>query len=190
MDGDIFGAVTRPGRAAAEALSRALEGGKWDPFFAANCLDILHAQAGGVPTLPGVLAVLEDLRSEPLLAHSQREAAIERINSVHRNTAGVTTLDLMLRSAAEKLIWRGEYNPVRVVESYSQAALDAAIMSPRGGYLEIEGHGRKEGARLLLAPIAAAAAEILVKRPAARRLGLAPPHANVQPNTNLLGGGE
>jgi hypothetical protein len=187
VDGDIFGAVTRLGRAAADAVVRTLEGGRWDPFFAANCLDVLHAEAGGLPTLAGVLRVLEDFRSAPLLAQTQREAAIERINDVHRKTTGVTTLDLMLRSAVEKSVLSGEYDSVRVLERYCQAALDAAIMSPRGGYLETEGHARKEEARLLLAPIAAAAAEILARRPGARRLGLAPPHANVLPDTDLLG---
>lgn len=135
MDGDIFGAVTRLGRAAADAVVRALEGGKWDPFFAAHCLDDLHAKAGGVPTLPGVLRILEGLRAAPLLAHSQREAAIERLNDVHRNAVGVTTLDLMLRAAAAKSIWSGEYDSVRVLERYCQSALDATIMSLRGGYL-------------------------------------------------------
>jgi hypothetical protein len=190
VDGDIFGAVTRLGRAAADAVVRALEGGRWDPFFAAHCLDDLHVKAGGIPTLPGVLRILEGLRATPLLAHSQREAAIERLNDVHRNTAGVTTLDLMLRAAAEKSIWSGEYDSVRVLERYCQSALDATIMSPRGGYLETQGHARKEDARTLLAPIAAAAAETLARRPAARRLGLAQPHANVQPDTDLLGASE
>jgi hypothetical protein len=190
VDGDIFGVVTRLGRAAADAVARALEGGRWDPFFAAQCLDDLHAKAGGLPTLPGVLRILEGLRATPLLAYSQREAAIERLNDVHRNTEGVTTLDLMLRCSAEKSIWSGEYDSVRVLERYCQSALDAAIMSSRGGYLETHGHTRKEDARTLLAPIATAAAETLARRPTARRLGLAPPHANLQPDTDLLGSGE
>lgn len=186
MDGDIFGAVTRLGRAAAEAVAHALDGGGWDRFSAFRCLDVLHAKAGGLPTLPGVLRELEDLRSAPLLAHSQRETALGRINHVHVNTDGVTTLDLILRSAAERSVLSGEYEPVQVLERHFQAVLDGAILSPRGGYFEIEGYGRQEEARLLLAPIAALAAEILARRPEARRLGLAQPHANIQADTNLL----
>lgn len=186
MDGDIFGAVTRLGRAAAEAVAHALDGGEWDRFSAFRCLDVLHAEAGGLPTLPGVLRELEDLRSAPLLAHTQREAALGRINHVHVNTDGVTTLDLILRSAAERSVLSGEYEPVQVLERYFGAVLDGAILSPRGGYFEIEGYGRQEEARLLLAPIAALAAETLARRPEARRLRLAQPHANIQADTNLL----
>ena len=190
VDGDIFGAVTRLGRAAAEAIVRALEGGPWDPFSSARCIDVLHLEAGGLPTLPGVLRELEGLRTAPLLAHSQREAAIERIDDVHRSVRGATTLDLMLRGAAERSVLNGEYGAAGVLERYCQTVLDSAIMSPRGGYLDTEGHGRKEEARSLLAPIAAAAAEILAERPEAKRLGLARPHANIQADTNLLGASE
>jgi hypothetical protein len=187
VDGDIFGAVTRLGRDAADAITSALRGGVWDPFLPARCLDVLHAAAGGIPSLPGVLRELEDLRSAPLLAHTQREAAIERINNIVRQATGATTLDLMLRSAVERSVLIGEYASLRVLERFCQTLLDSAVIYPRGGYLETAGHGRKEEARLLLAPIAAAAAEILAERPDAKLLRLARPHANLQPDTDLLG---
>lgn len=84
VDGDIFGAVTRLGRDAADAIARSLEGGAWDPFSAARCLDVLHSEAGGIPSLPAILRELEALRSAPLLAYTQREAVAERINEVVR----------------------------------------------------------------------------------------------------------
>lgn len=186
MDGDVFGAVTRLGRDAADAVARALEGGIWDPFSAARCLDVLHAEAGGIPSLPGVLRELEALRTAPLLAHVHRDAAVERIGEVVRQAKG-STLDLILRSVAERSVLSGEYEPIRVLGRYCEVLLDSAIISPRGGFLETSGHSRKDEARALLSPVASAAAEKLATRPDARRLGLARPHADLRPDSDLLG---
>jgi hypothetical protein len=189
VDGDIFGAVTRLGRDAAEGISLAFEGAYWDPFLAARCLDVLHAEAGGVPSLAGVIQELEALCSTPLLAHTLREAAIERIDAVVRHANG-TILDLILRSVAERSILRGEYDPVRVLGRYCETLLDRAIISSRGGLLEQAGRARRDEARSRLAPVAATAAEALLARPDSKRLGLAKEHARLQSDTDLLGATE
>jgi hypothetical protein len=77
VDGDIFGAVTRLGRDAAEGVARATRGEAWDPFLAARCLDVLLMSADGVPSLPSVLRELEALRASPLLARTLVESSVK-----------------------------------------------------------------------------------------------------------------
>jgi hypothetical protein len=166
-------------------MVRYFEGADWSPFLGARCLDVLYQEASGVPSLPAVLRELETLRSAPLLARTLRETAVERIDDIVRRASG-STLDLILRSVARRSILSGEYDARRVVGRFCETLLDVAIISPRGGFIEQAGHARKDDARALLASVAAAAADVLVNRPDAKRLGLARPHAQIQPDTNLL----
>lgn len=189
MDGDIFGAVTRLGRAAAEALLRVLDGGPRDPFLPARCLDVLIGAANGVPSLPGVLRELNALRDNPLFARSLGESALERISDEVRAAKG-TVLDLMLRSEAERCVLRGNYDPHHLVRGFCTEVLDRAIVSGRGGLLEQVGPARCREARSLLADVASEAAAILVARPDAQHLGLARRYAHIEADTNLLGGVE
>lgn len=82
MDGDIFGAVTRLGRQAAEAITRALHGGQWDPFLAERCLEVVVKEAEGIPSLASVLSELRGLEDSPLLAPALRDQVIDRIGAL------------------------------------------------------------------------------------------------------------
>ena len=189
MDGDIFGAVTRLGRNAAEALIGALHGAECDSFHAAHCIDVLIAKAEGVSSLPAVLATLQSLRDTPLLAPTMVEGAAERIADAVRDARG-TVLDLMLRSAAERCLFRGEYEPRTVLQEFCLTLLDRAIISCRGGFLELASRDRARVGEAMarLGPLAARAAELLETRPNAKRLGLSREYARLTPDTGLLGG--
>jgi hypothetical protein len=190
MDGDIFGAVSRLGRDAAEGLVRAVHGDAWDPFLATRCMDVLVANADGIPSLPSVLEVLRDLQGSPLLAATLVEASVDRIADAVRQARG-TLLDLMLRSVAERSILRGQYDPRAVLERFCAELLDRSIISGRGGFLELPdgGQAHRHEAMAIVAPVAARAAERLEARPDAKRLGLSRQHAHLVPESDLLGGG-
>lgn len=142
VDGDVFGRVTKLGRAAADAVARALAGESWDAFHASRCIDALLAAA----------------------------------------------LDLILRSAVERSILRGDFVLRSILERFCGQLLDRAVLTGRGGYIEDHGHASLDEARAILAPVASAAAAILEARPTAKRVGLARPHADLGPDTDLLGG--
>lgn len=189
MDGDIFGAVTRLGRDAAEGVARAVHGDAWDPFLAARCLEVLVAKAEGIPSLPAVMDVLREINATPLLAATQVESSVERIGEAVREARG-TELDLMLRSAAQRCLLRGEYQPQAVLQRFCSELLDRSIISGRGGFLELanDGQARRDEAMAILGPVAAQAARVLEARPDARRLGLSRQHARLSPESDLLGG--
>jgi hypothetical protein len=189
VDGDIFGAVTRLGRDAAEGLARAVHGDVWDPFLAARCLDVLVEAANGIPSLRGILRELRNLQASPLLARTLVESSLEGIGDSVRTTNG-SLLDLMLRSVAERSVLRGEYQPRRVLGWFFTELLDRAIISGRGGFLELEqgGQARRGEALSILARVASEAAAALEARPDAKRLGLARQYAQLEADSDLLGG--
>lgn len=189
MDGDIFGAVSRLGRDAADGLGRAVAGEPWDPFLAARCLDVLLTKASGLPSLPGVLRQLDLLRAAPLFASALADSAVDAIAREVR-TANGTVLDLILRAEAHRNIVRGEYGHLPLLQAFCLALLDRAIISGRGGLLEQVGHAGRRKALSVLAPVAREGAQVLIARPDAKRLRLARRHAQLDPDTDLLGGAE
>jgi len=67
MDGDDFSRATRPGRMAAEAIWETVANdAPFDGFATGELIDRFIAHAGGIPSLPGILAILADLASQPL----------------------------------------------------------------------------------------------------------------------------
>ncbi len=189
VDGDIFGAVTRLGRDAAEGVARAIHGGAWDPFLPARCIEVLIAKAEGIRSLPAVMDVLRAINATPLLASTLVESALERIGDAVREAKG-TELDLMLRSAAQKSLLQGAYEPRAVLQRFCAELLDRSIISGRGGFLELTdgGPARSGEAMAILAPVAAQAAERLEARPDAKRLGLSRQYARLSADSDLLGG--
>lgn len=188
VDGDVFGKVTRLGRDAADAVARALSGeDAWDPFLAERCLEVLVGAAGGIPSLPVVVAELGALRAAPLLAPTLAEAAVERIHEASL-TGETTELDLILRGVAQREVLRGEFQIRSVLERFCAELLDRAILCGRGGFMEQHGVGRIDEARGLLRSVTIDGARVLEKRPTAKRLGIAIRHAHVGSDTNLLGG--
>lgn len=187
MDGDVFGKVGRLGRHAAEAVHRALNGGKWDPFHASKCLEVVLARSGGLPSLGVVQAELRGLRAVPLLATVLRDGTLERIREATLGS-GCSLLDLMLRSVSERAILRGEFGTRAVLKRFCSEVLERQVLSGRGGFLEQHGATRINEARALLEPIAAAGASVLDARPDAKRLRLAHSFANITAETDLLGG--
>lgn len=187
MDGDVFGRVTRLGRAAAEAVARAIGGESWDPFYAERCIDDLIVAAGGIPSLIVVVGELGALRDAPLLARFQREDALRRIREA-THASGSTELDLILRSSAERLILRGEFRLGAILERFFGQLLERSVLTGRGGFMEQYGSAKLDDARAVLVAVACVAAAALEARPTAKRLGLARPHAALTAETNLLGG--
>lgn len=187
MDGDVFGEVTKLGRAAADAVARALRGEPPDLYLAKRCLDALVAAAGGIPSLRVVLSELEQLREAPLFARFCREGALGRIRDAS-GLPGCTELDLVLRRNAERCLCRGELGARPLLERFFQDLLDRAVLTGRRGFIEEYGSSELEQARAVLAPVVAEAAAALAARPRTTRLGLAKPCADVTPETNLLEG--
>ena len=187
VDGDVFGKVTKLGRAAADAVARAVAGQAWDPFHATKCIDTLLVAADGIPSLVTVVTELAALRGSPLLARLETDAALQRIRDAVL-TSGCTELDLILRSNVERSVLRGEFALRPILERFCEQLLDRAILVGRAGFMEEYGTAQLDSARAMLVPIAAAAAALLEERPTAKRLGLSRPHADVTAETNLLGG--
>jgi hypothetical protein len=187
VDGDVFGRVTKLGRAAAEAVARALAGESWDAFHASRCIDALVVAADGIPSLVIIASELAGLRNSPLLARLGTEDALQRIREATLGR-GCTELDLILRSAVERSVLRGEFVLQSILERFCGQLLERTVLTGRGGFIEEHGHAAPNEARAVLAPVASAAAAILDARPTVKRLGLARSHADVGPNTDLLGG--
>ncbi|HEX8795226.1 MAG TPA: hypothetical protein VF765_29965 [Polyangiaceae bacterium] len=189
MDGDIFGAVTRLGRDAAEGVARAVHGDAWDPFLATRCIEVLVEKAEGIRSLPAVLEVLRTINATPLLASVLVESSLERVDDAVREANG-TELDLILRSSVQRSLLRGEYQPGGILQRFCAELLDRSIISGRGGFLELanDGQARRDEAMAILAPVAARAAQVLEARPDAKRLGLSRQHARLSPKSDLLGG--
>ena len=187
MDGDVFGKVWRIGRATADAIMLALDGGPWDPFCSAKCADLIFAKAGGVPSLAGVLRTVETVTEAPLLARSMAEGACGEINALVRG-ADCGVLDLMLGAAAQRSLLRGEHDGREIVSSFVRDVLDRAVLFGQGGAIEHHDRSSLQAAREYLAPVAADAASVLLSRPHAQRLGLARRLPRVTARTNLLGG--
>jgi hypothetical protein len=187
VDGDVFGKVTKLGRAAADAVARAIGGESWDAFHASRCIDTLLIAADGIPSLVAIVAELAGLRGSPLLARFETEGALRRIREATL-ASGCTELDLILRSNVERSVLRGELALRTILERFFSQLLDRAILTGRGGFMENHGASQLAQARAVLAPVACGAAEALEARPTAKRLGLARPHADVTAETDLLGG--
>lgn len=189
MDGDIFGAVSRLGRDAADGVVRAIRGDFWDPFLATRCIDVLIAEANGIPSLQPILEVLDELQKSPLLAPALVESSINRIVGAVREARGTTILDLVLRSVVERSILRGQYEPLGVLNLFCAELLEKSIISGRGGFLELADveHAHRHQAMKLLAPVITQAAQRLAARPNAKRLGLSQQHARLHPDSDLLG---
>lgn len=188
VDGDVFGRVTKLGRAAAEGVARAINGAPWDRFHASRCIDRLLGAANGIPSLVTVIAELEVLRGSPLLARLEREGALQRIRQATL-AEGCTELDLILRSTVERCILRDEFVLRPILQRFCEQLLDRAVLVGLAGFMEEHGPSRLHEARAVLAPVAAAAAAVLEARPTAKRLGLARAHADVTAETDLLGAG-
>lgn len=187
VDGDIFGAVSRLGRNAAEGVVRALSGELLDPFLASRCIDVLITAAGGIPSLPAVLEVIRSVNALPLLASTLVESSVERVGDAVRDANG-TVLDLMLRSVVQRSLLVREHEPRQMLQKFFMELLDRAIISGRGGFVEVDGgSARRSEALAVLEPVAAAAAARLEARPDAKLLGLARQHAQLKPDSNLLG---
>jgi hypothetical protein len=187
VDGDVFGSVTKLGRAAADAVWRALGGEPWDPFYASRCVDTLIDAADGLPSLVTVIRELAALRDSPLLAGVETEGALGRIRDATL-ASDCTDLDLILRSNVERSVLRGELRLERILDRFCRQLLDRAVLDGRGGFMEQYGTAHLKEARAVLLPVASAAAAALEARPTAKRLGLARSHADVTAETDLLGG--
>jgi hypothetical protein len=187
MDGDVFGRVTRIGRDAAEAVLAALGGQPWDAFCAERCLELLVATAGGVPSLPEVLRQIQDLNASPLLARVQAEPACDEIASIVRRVDG-GILDLILRATAQKRMLQGVFDARDIVTNFVVTLLDRAVVYGRGSPIGVRSRAEIRAARERLRGVATRAAEELLQRPNAKRLGLTRNRQRITAETNLLGG--
>ncbi len=188
MDGDDFSRATRLGRTAAEAIWEAVANdAPFDGFATGQLIDRFFQQADGIPSLPGILAVLTDLASEPLFVQARAEEALARIAEAVRGPE-CTMLDLQLGHVVESAVLRNQIAPQPILERFFQAFIERNIIMARGGLVETYGLQHAHAARDLTAPIARAAAEELLRRPEAKRLGLSSEFLQrLNENSNLLG---
>lgn len=189
MDGDIFGAASRLGRQAAEAVRAALHGDAIDPFLPARCLERVFNLAAGVPSIAPVLERFSHLRDQPLLMPLLRDSALDDLEDIVCAAKG-TILDRMFLVAAQRRLIAGDCDAFRLINDFFLDVLDRAIVSPRGGLMDLERglYAAREEARRLLAPIAVEAATEIARRPEARRIGIAKRYAGIEATTDLLGG--
>jgi hypothetical protein len=183
----VFGRVTKLGRAAADALARAIEGGRWDSFYAERCVDEMVVAAQGIPSLRPIASELAVLHASPLIAPFERDRALEATRDASRGPES-TELDLILCRNAERFILRNEFELRPILEDAIRQMLERAVLAGRSGFMQMYGTSHVQEARTLLAPIVARAAAALERRPTAKRLGLARVHAKVTAETDLLGG--
>lgn len=187
MDGDDFSRVTRLGRVAAEDIwATVANDAPFDGFATGQLIDRFIAHAGGVPSLPGTLAILADLASQPLFVQARAEEALARINE---GTHGpeCTTLDLQLGQVVESAVLRNVIDPQSILERYIQEFIERNVIMARAGFVETYGLEHAARAREVVAPVARTAAEELLRRPDAKRLGLSREFLQrLGENSNLL----
>jgi hypothetical protein len=188
VDGDVFSRVSKQGRAAADAVSRAIRGEPWEPFHAHRCIERLINGAKGIPSLRVVASELAALRDSPLLVPVVVEGALGRIRNATLTLAGCTELDLILGKNVERCVLRGEYRLRPILERFCGQLLERAVLTGRNGFMERNGIGLLTKAHAVLASVASGAAAALDARPSAQRLRLSRRYADVTPTTNLLGG--
>lgn len=188
MDGDDFSRVTRLGRTAVDAMWTSITtGAPFDGFATGQLIDRFVGHAEGIASLPNVLAVLEDLAATPLLVQTRTDEAIERVH----DAAGVgdgTMLDLQLRDVVTSALLRNEIGPQRILERFFEQFIERNVIMARNGFVETHGLEQAQAARDLTAPLVRAAAEELIRRPDAKRLGLTREFfERLNETSNLLG---
>jgi hypothetical protein len=189
MDGDDFSRATRLGRTAAEAIWEAIvNDAPFDGFSTGQLIDRFVGHAGGIPSLPGILALLADLASESLFVQTRTDEALARIaEAVHGPEC--TTLDLQLGHVVDSAVLRNQISPQPILERFFQAFIERNIIMAREGLVEKHGLQYARAARDLTAPIARAAAKKLLRRPDAKQLELSREFLQrLSENSNLLGG--
>lgn len=186
MDGDDFSRATRLGRAVAEAVIGAgSDQTPFDGFTTARLIDHFVEVSGGIACLPCVLEILADLRSAPLLVGTRIDEACVRVDeAAHGPECGM--LDLHLGLVAQSAILRGQTDAMAIMERFMCSFIERHVIMGRGGLVDIDGLRYIERARELTAPVARAAAAELIRRPDARRLGLARAY-RITETSNLLG---
>jgi len=172
MDGDDFSRATRLGRAAVDAMWASISNGDpFDGFATGQLIDRFVGHAEGIPSLPNILSILADLAATPLLVQTRTDEAIERVNDA-TGVADGTMLDLQLREVVTSSLLRGEIDPRPIVERFFEAFIERNVIMARNGFVESHGLQHAQAARDLAAPLVRAAADELLRRPDAKRLGL------------------
>ena len=175
MDGDDFSRATRLGRAVAEAVVHASEGGEFNPITTALLIDQLVESSAGISSLPAILSLLEDLRATPLLISTRVEESCARVDqAAHGSESGM--LDLHFGLVAQSAILRGETDPTKIVESFFRALIERYVIMGRGGLVEVHGARHIGRARELTESVVVAAAAEMIRRPNARHLRLVSGH--------------
>src|SRR5258708_6662976 len=128
MDGDDFSRATRLGRMAADAIWETVaNNAPFDGFATGQLIDRFIAHAGGIPSLPGILAILADLASQPLFVQARAEGALAQINeAVHGPEC--TTLDLQLGHVVASAVLRNEIAPQPILERYVHGFIERNVI--------------------------------------------------------------
>lgn len=164
MDGDDFSRVTRLGRMAAESVHEAIDNDTpFDGFATGQLIDRFVEHAGGIPSLPSILALLADLVTEPLFLQARADEALAQVaEAVHGSEC--TTLDLQLGQVVESAVLRNQIDPQPILERFFQSFIERNIIMVRGGLVERYGLQYAQTARDPTAPIACAAAQEMLRR--------------------------
>jgi hypothetical protein len=104
MDGDDVSRATRLGRMAAEAIWETVASdAPFDRFATGQLIDRFIAHAGVIPSLPGILAILADLASQPLFVETYGIEHAERARDVIAPIARAAAEELLRRPDAKRL---------------------------------------------------------------------------------------
>jgi len=172
MDGDDFSRATRLGRAAVDAMWTSISNSApFDGFATAQLIDRFVGHADGIPSLPPILSILADLAATPLFLQTRTDEAIDRVNDA-AGVADGTMLDLQLRDVVTSSLLRNEIEPLPILERFFEQFIERNVIMARNGFVESHGLQHAQAARELTAPLVRAAAEELIQRPGAKRLGL------------------
>jgi hypothetical protein len=188
MDGDDFSRATRLGRTAVAAIWDSISNDvPFDGFATGQLIDRFVGHAEGIPSLPGILSILADLAAEPLFVQARTDEAIDRVNEV-ADGGDCTMLDLQLRDVVMSALVRNEIAPLPILVRFFERFIERNIIMARNGFVETHGLRHAQAARDLTAPVARAAAEELLRRPDAKRLGLTREFfERLNETSNLLG---
>lgn len=188
MDGDDFSRATQLGRTAVGALWDSISSDvPLDGFSTVQLIDRFVGHADGIPSLPRILSVLAELATEPLFAHSRIDEAIERVNEAGRGPE-CSMLDLQLCDIVASALVRNQVDPRPILIRFFEAFIERNVIMARNGLVETHGLRHAQAARSLTSPIARAAADELLRRPDAKRLGLTREFfERLHESSNLLG---
>jgi hypothetical protein len=182
-DNDQFARATPKARAAfivSEDPQRMADGRavQVDLTALAVWIEKFFAACGGLPSFAPVLAAVENLRAEPLLARlpDVRDRVLDGIEAAV-DTHCQTDLDLVLGRTAKRAVLAGEYGERNIAERFFRDVIVRYAIDAKTGLADrlSEQAFSRERCRIdnEMLPVVSRAAEFIVRNPALRQLHIA-----------------